>query len=65
MNFEELGGISKSLLTNTAIIPSTKNRRAGFVKFSRSKLKFMSYVGYCFVFLKNLGITYITIAGIF
>lgn len=41
MNFEEFCGISKSLFKHTATIPSTKKSRAGFVRFSMSKLKFI------------------------
>lgn len=44
INFEEFGGISKSLFRYTAIIPSTKNNKAGLVKFSISKLKFMGLI---------------------
>ncbi len=44
INFEELAGISKSLLKYTAIKPSIKNSNAGFVRFSISKLQFMSTV---------------------
>jgi hypothetical protein len=32
MNFDELGGISKSLLTTLAIIPRIKNSNVGLVK---------------------------------
>jgi hypothetical protein len=41
MNFEELGGISKSLFRYTAKIPSAKNSKAGLVKFSMSRFKFI------------------------
>jgi hypothetical protein len=41
INFEEFSGISKSLFKYTAMIPSTKKRRAGFVKFSMSKFTFI------------------------
>jgi hypothetical protein len=41
MNFEELAGISRSLFTYTAIMPSTKNNKAGLVRFSVSRLKFI------------------------
>jgi len=39
INLEELGGISKSLLSCTASMPRKKNRRAGFVKLSNNKCK--------------------------
>ncbi len=38
INFEVLGGISKSLFISTAITPNTKNKSAGFVKLSINKL---------------------------
>ena len=39
INFDELGGIAKSLFKYTATIPNTKKSRAGLVKFSvRSSL---------------------------
>ena len=41
INLEELSGIFKSLLKNTAIIPRIKNNNAGFVKFSMSRSKFI------------------------
>ena len=41
MNFEELSGISKSLFRYTAMMPNTKKSKAGFVKFSINKLKFI------------------------
>jgi len=44
MNFEEFGGISRSLFSSTATMPSTKNKRAGFVRFSSKRLKFMNMV---------------------
>ena len=41
MNFEEFGGISKSLFSLTAIMPNKKNNKAGLVKLSNSKFKFI------------------------
>jgi hypothetical protein len=43
MNLEEFGGISRSDFNLTAIIPRTKNKSAGFVRFSISRLKFMFF----------------------
>ncbi len=40
---EVLFGISKSLLSLVAIIPSRKKSRAGLVKLSKSKSKFMFF----------------------
>jgi len=40
MNFDEFGGISKSLFTVAAIIPRAKNNRAGFVRLSMSNCVF-------------------------
>jgi len=37
MNFDEFGGISRSLLTKTAIIPKMKKSNAGLVRLSMSK----------------------------
>jgi len=39
MKLEEVLGIYKSLFSKTAKIPSTKNNNAGFVRFSKSRLK--------------------------
>ena len=43
MNFEVLSGMARSLLSNTETIPKIKNNNAGFVKFSKSKLRFIEY----------------------
>ena len=53
INFDELSGISKSLFTETAMIPSTKNNKAGLVKFSKSKLKFIFVSLYSYKMLVN------------
>lgn len=39
MNFEEFLGISRSLFSWTARIPKKKNKSAGLVRLSASKLK--------------------------
>ncbi len=41
INLDEFGGISKSLFKYTAKIPKAKNSKAGFVKFSRRRFKFI------------------------
>lgn len=41
INFEELGGISKSLFKYTANMPNTKKSKAGLVRLSNSRLKFI------------------------
>lgn len=43
MNSDELSGISRSLFYCTANMPMTKNSRAGLVRLSSNKLKFMFY----------------------
>lgn len=39
INLEEFGGISKSLFTSTANTPNTKNKSAGLVRLSKSRIK--------------------------
>ena len=48
INFEEFGGISRSLFNFTAMIPSKKNKKAGFVKFENNKSKFILCVEWWF-----------------
>ena len=42
MNFEVLSGISKSLLSLVAMIPRRKNNKAGLVRLSNNKFRFMA-----------------------
>jgi len=44
INFDELEGIFRSLFKYTDNIPNTKNNKAGLVKLSKSKLKFIKFI---------------------